>query len=203
MRHISANTDALYSLKDSLEDMGYSSAPRPNEANILIVIDCSVGTGQLSYKKMSLSPEELNPDSVRYKNLADMVGGGRYTALLNDDPYVDTSDLPIRDANGVVIPPLILNDLLKRRQMRPKFEYKQEVHYTKYLSLSAWDIEKFNRTEEAVQIWRVTVFNSDENSSFENYLGPMIGITAKYIETTTDGLKKEKTKKSGLLSKSG
>ena len=202
-RHVSANDNALYSLKNSLEEKGYSAAPRPSDANILIVIDCGVGPGQLSYKKRSLSPEELNPDSVKYKNLADMVGGGRYTALLNDDPYVDTSDLPTRDANGVVIPPLILNDLLKRRQMRPKFEYKQEVHYTKYLSLSAWDIEEFNRMEEAVQIWRVTVFNNDENSSFENYLGPMIGVTAKYIETTTDGLKEEKAKKSGLSPKSG
>ena len=202
-KHVSANADALYSFKNSLEEKGYSAAPRPSDANILIVIDCGVGPAQLSYKKRSLSPEELNPDSVKYKNLADMVGGGRYTALLNDDPYVDTSDLPTRDADGVVIPPLILNNMLKRMQMEPKTTYKPEVHYAKYLSLSAWDIEKFNRMEEAVQIWRVTVLNSDENSNFEDYLGPMIGAAARYIETTTDGLREEKVKKSGLSPKSG
>ena len=70
-----------------LEKLGYERA-NAEEADVAIYV--LVALGELVAKTREMNSRDtgvpLNPDSIRYKNLAAMVGGGRYTELLNDNP---------------------------------------------------------------------------------------------------------------------
>lgn len=70
-----------------LAERGYVLSPYRDAA---IVLNVRVETDRLVRERRELTAAEsgvpMNPDSIRYKNVAAMIGNGRYNELLNDDP---------------------------------------------------------------------------------------------------------------------
>ncbi|MCC5021941.1 MAG: hypothetical protein J6386_03655 [Candidatus Synoicihabitans palmerolidicus] len=70
-----------------LKELGYERVSS-EEADLIIRIVAQRDQPKVVTRELSVAETggPSNPDSIRFKNVAAMMGGGRYPQLLNDDP---------------------------------------------------------------------------------------------------------------------
>jgi hypothetical protein len=141
-RWITSNPPALMAFGDALDRQGYAEAKNPATATYLIKVDMGFGP------RRRHTPSET-PNSIRYKNVAAMIGEGRYAAILTEQD--DSEGSILIGPNGEEIPTGGWKTMAEETQRRMKHE---DVAYDT-LILRAWDIA--DRTSLNVFAWEIIV----------------------------------------------
>lgn len=139
---LTADRTALLALDAALEKLGYEEAPEGMAPTHVIVAE--LGFAQ----RPEVAPPD-NPDSIRYQNVAAMVGGGRYTQILTERNSSGGSLL--MGPNGQIIPTGGWKDMIEDSEM--KESRTPGTHDT--LVLRAWDVS--DPSAGAIPVWEVVV----------------------------------------------
>lgn len=139
----------------TLEEMGYEYTAQSLDAKLLVYLAIDMN-GLVKVTREKTAKEVGIPmvsDSIRYKNVASMVRGGRYTKLLNDNPNDPGELLMGPDGN------MIATGNLKERPLpspgdRPLIEELQRVNQ---LIVSALELPFPADPKDIIIPWQVKV----------------------------------------------
>jgi|GEM_PF-3038230 len=191
-----ANTRALVEpfqerIGAGLAQRGYESAPI-DEATELIYVYALREQVVLRTQEVQVlnSSTSQNPDSVRYKNVAAMIGGGRYPELLNDN-----SSAP----GGVVVGPngeWIATGNLRGVEKPPPASEEKVYRKVSGLVLTGVSAALPQRAEQAEIRWRVEIFSEQELDQPAPDIKRMVELALDHMETSTKGRAKRIKSKS-------
>lgn len=180
------NKNAVTALHLALENKGYVEAQIAANADLFIVLDCGFAGERVGYKEKALTPQQLNPDSIRYKNVAGMVAGGRYKGLLDDDPFSSAREnLAAFDDAGAPLKERHIDEVIKKREGGASTRLEAAVQYTTYLTVGAWRPVKSNGQLDIEEVWEVTVVNDQFDENLKSRLEKLAEASAYFIETDT------------------
>lgn len=164
-----SNPEALLSLEAALENLGYAEATDPALATHEIVAELGFGM------RVALQDVE-NPDSIRFKNVAAMVGEGRYRQILTERD--DSSGSILVGPNGEVIATGGWKQMMKDTE--PKDDRTPGSHDT--LILRAWDVHDRADTSEKIFAWEVVVRRTnDQRKPSPEHVGILIRHAAERL----------------------
>ena len=139
-------------LHATLRQLGYESADYQDVNVVIYVLAYKDQLGTvLRQMKIRDVAGAMNPDSIRYKNLAAMRDKGRYRELIDDDPYAP---------GDVVMGPsgeIILTGALKRQQMERDLPMKVVGQRINRLVIRALEAPIPTDPEDVKIRWRVEV----------------------------------------------
>ena len=139
-------------LHATLRQLGYESADYQDVNVVIYVLAYKDQLGTvLRQMKIRDVAGAMNPDSIRYKNLAAMRDKGRYRELIDDDPYAP---------GDVVMGPsgeIILTGALKRQQMERDLPMKVVGQRINRLVIRALEAPIPTDPEDVKIRWRVDV----------------------------------------------
>lgn len=138
---LSANKPALLAFDAALEKLGYREAVDPALAQHRIVIE-------LGFAERPVPEPAPNPDSIRFQNVAAMVGEGRYRQILTerDDPVGSMLVGP----NGELIP----TGGWKRAMEEAEMKEVRQLGPHDAMVFRAWDRDAAGRN---IVVWELIV----------------------------------------------
>jgi len=166
-----SNPGALVELATALEAQGYEEAVDPRTATYSIRVD-------LGFAPRAQLQMVENPDSVRYLNVAAMVGQGRYTQILTERH--DSGGSLLVGPNGELIATggwKKMEEDAKRTQ-----EDTRDAGSHDSLILRAWDVTEPER-EKRVFAWDITVRRrADHKMPSPEHVGILVRNAAQRVE---------------------
>lgn len=145
-----SNPKALLALEAALQKLGYEEAADPLLATHEIVAELGFGT------RVALQNVE-NPDSIRFKNVASMVGQGRYRQILTERD--DSSGSLLIGPDGQLIPTGGWKQVVKDSEHR---EFTTPGAYDAMI-LRAWDVKDGSDTSSRIFAWEVIVLRTNDH----------------------------------------
>ena len=166
-----SNRKALLALDAALGKLGYEEATDPTEATYEIVAQLGFGN------RPSVPPNE-NPDSIRYQNVAAMVGQGRYRQILTERG--DSGGSLLVGPDGQLIPTGSWKKVMEDTQERER----EPAGSHDMLILRAWDLNRDAAQGGKIMAWEVAVRRTiDYRRPSPEHVGILIRHAAEHLET--------------------
>lgn len=140
-----ADRRALLALDEALEKLGYSEALDPRQATYLIVVD-------LGFAKRPVLDTSGSEESIRFQNVAAMVGQARYSKILTERN--DSSGSLLMGPNGQIIP----TGGWKRMIEDSEIKDTEPAGTHDSLILRAWDVS--DQGAARILAWEVVVLRT-------------------------------------------
>lgn len=165
-----SNPKAVVELGAALEKQGYEEAQDP--ATATHVIKVALG---FAPREQRLQREE-NPNSIRYQNVAAMIGQGRYNQILTESN--DPRGSLLVGPNGQVIPTGGWKRLIEDSE-RPEFN---DIAVKDFLILSAWDVSEPEK-KARIFAWQVVVQRAvDFHPPSPEHVGILVRAAASRLD---------------------
>jgi hypothetical protein len=165
-----ADRKALLALDAALETLGYEEAADANRPTHVI-------EAELGFAPRPTLENAPNPDSVRFQNVAAMIGQGRYSQILTERN--DSSGSLLMGPDGQIIPTGGWKQVMDDSQPR---ETKAPAGSHDTLILRAWDIVEGDGAK--IPVWEVMVTRTVEFGRLPSpeHVGIMLRHAAERLE---------------------
>jgi hypothetical protein len=161
-----------------LQYRGFSAAPDPETADLIIFLAYGLGTPSVSYDYLSPPPPPPTeapsppPAAPATQPLAQPIAYSEPPAPAAPPPATTHQPPAASSAaqgSSSALPPL------------------RNIRYLRYLSLSAIDLAYFNATGELAEVWRTNVSSIGKSDDLRRIVPVMLAAATKRIATGTNG----------------
>jgi hypothetical protein len=159
-----------------LQYRGFSAAPDPETADLIIFLAYGLGTPSVSYDYLSPPPAEAPPP---------LPAAPAAQPLAQPIAYSEPPAPPAPPPATTNQPPAAPSAAQGSSSALPP--HSRHVRYLRYLSLSAIDLAYFKATGELAEVWRTNVSSIGKSDDLRRIVPVMLAAATKRIATGTNG----------------